>query len=130
MPRGRPVDQTHRAVVDFVAYAGSDSRRVPPPQTWGRLRAAGRRRARPQPRRLAGRHAFLGQLFVERAELRNCPLLSNVASRIAHHHQGRAFPEHTEGDANPVLGLGVLDARLHGSTSLLESPSAGETRTS
>ncbi len=48
------------------------------------------------------------------AVLGNLPLQHEVAEReVRHHDKGSALAHRPEGDAHPVLGLRVLDARLH-----------------
>ena len=65
--RGRRLPQAGEAAVDLVAHARGDPRRASRALRAGaELRSPGRRRARPQPRRLARRHEPLARLHASR----------------------------------------------------------------
>src|SRR3990172_10098796 len=58
--------------------------------------------------------SLLRQALIPAAYIRELPLHLDVTECKRRVHQRHAFPQRPEGDAHPVTGPGVLDARLHG----------------
>lgn len=70
-------------------------------------------KARPPPV-IAHQFPLLGKPLVKATPAGILPLQLDVAPRNARHlHEGRAFPQRPESDADAVGGLGILDSRFH-----------------